>query len=209
MDKYEGFLEDIQEKIAKKKGARDILIQQLATYKKKRKKLKNKILALERGREVVQEAADETQKELEYRIGGLATLALQSIFDDRYSCSIQFVPRRGKMEADILLEKDGLIMDDIMESSGGGIGDVVSFALRISLWSMKKNRPVFLLDEPFIRVKGEGKQEKCYALLKQLSNELGIQMIIIGEEALMYPCDKEIKIVEGKNTKSILVRRAG
>lgn len=204
---YEDFLKDCQQSIAKKKGTVELLRQQLKECKKKKRELERKTLAIERGREVVQEAADETQKELEYRIGGLVTLALQSIFDDRYSCAVQFVPRRNKMEADIILNKDGLILDDVMDSSGGGVGDVMSFALRISLWALKKNRPLFILDEPFKFV-DKNRLAKCYALLKQLSKELGIQFIIVShEEEMIYSCDKEIPIVEGENVINALVRR--
>ena len=196
---YEDFLNDCQSSIAKKKGAVELMQQQLSDYKKKRRKLQRKAIAIERGREVIQVAADETQKELEYRIGGLVTLALQTIFDKRYSCSIQFVPRRGKMEADIILKKGDLVLDEVMDSSGGGVGDVMSFALRISLWALKKNRSLFILDEPFKFV-DKGRLAKCYALLKQLSTELGIQFIIVShEEEMIYSCDLEIPIVEGED----------
>lgn len=196
---YESFLRECQSNIARKKGAVELMRQQLTDYKKKRRELKRKAIAIERGRQLIQEAADETQKELEYRIGGLVTLALQTIFDNRYSCSIQFVPRRNKMEADIVLNKDGLILDEVMDSSGGGVGDVMSFALRVSLWALKKNRPLFILDEPFKFV-DKGRLAKCYALLKQLSTELGIQFIIVShEEEMIYSCDLEIPIVEGED----------
>lgn len=207
MNKYENFLSDCRDTIAKRKGAEQVLQQQLKEYRKKAKSLKRKIQSIERGHEVIQEAADEIQKELEYRIGGLVTLALQSIFDERYSCSIQFTPRRNKMEADIILHKDGLVLDDVMDSSGGGVGDVMSFALRVSLWGLKKNRPLFILDEPFKFV-DKRRLAKCYLLLKQLSVDLGIQFIIVShEEEMIYACDLEIPITEGQPVNNILVRR--
>lgn len=204
---YDDFLEDCQLAMIAKKAEKEYVRQQLANCKKKKKTLGRKAVAIERGREIVQQAADETQKELEYRIGGLVTLALQTIFDKRYSCTIQFVPRRGKVEADIILNKGDLVLDEIMDSSGGGVGDVMSFALRVSLWALKKNRPLFILDEPFKFV-DKKRLAKCYALLKQLSMELGIQFIIVShEEEMIYPCDLEIPIVEGQDVKNSLIMR--
>lgn len=49
---YEDFLNDCQSSIAKKKGAVELMQQQLSDYKKKRRKLQRKAIAIERGREV-------------------------------------------------------------------------------------------------------------------------------------------------------------
>lgn len=206
-DNYDIILKASRKYIDNNKGAIKILKQQLEEQKEQRQKLKRKIAAIKRAREIAQEAADETQRELEYRIGGLVTLALQSIFDKRYTCTIKFTPRRGKMEADIILDKAGLVLDDIMDSSGGGVGDVMSFALRISLWAFKKNRALFILDEPFKFV-DKGRLVKCYSLLKKLASELGIQFIIVShEEEMIYPCDLEVHVVEGVDVKTGIMRR--
>lgn len=192
-------LQEAQEKVTKNKGALELLYTTLDQQRSEKRLLKHKLKTIEYSKLLVQKAADETQQELEYRIGSLVTLALQSIFDKRYTCKIEFVPRRGKIEADIILNKDSLIIDDVMEASGGGVGDVMSFALRISLWALKKNRPLFILDEPFKFV-DKKRLAKCYTLLSELSKDLHIQFIIVShEDEMIYPCDLEIPVIENEN----------
>ena len=207
MSDYIYFLEKCKQELAQKQGSRLVLVNSLKRKRQQKRKLKSSIIAIERAREIVQEVAEETQKELEYRIGNLATLAIRSVFDDRYTCYIKFVRRRGKREADIIIDKDGIIMDDVLEETGGGVADLTSLALKIACWSIQKNRPLFILDEPFRNV-SEDKQERCFQFLKELSSELGIQFIIVTHlPKMIYICDKEIHLIEGKDTINLLLRR--
>lgn len=209
MTNYKQFLSECKEELQRDIGKRDVLLSEVKKSKRRIKGLKNEIVNTERAREVIQSTVDEIQRMIEYRIGNLVTMALQTIFDDRYVFTIRFIPKRGKMEAELVLTKDDIEMTNILESSGGGLADIVSFTLRVSIWAMKKNRPLFILDEPFKSLSPD-RFKKCTKLLNNLSTELGIQFIIINphtQSALTEGLGKIIFVKEGEDIIETLKRR--
>jgi ABC-type sugar transport system ATPase subunit len=78
---------------------------------------------------------------------------------------------------------------------------VAAFALRIASWSMQKpkSRNVIILDEP-LKYLSENYQEKGSAMIKEISQRLGIQFIIVThEQTLASYADKvfEVSIKKG------------
>jgi len=83
-----------------------------------------------------------------------------------------------------------------LESGGGGVADIASLALRIALWSIKKTNPTIMLDEPCKFLHNPIYQEKASELLKEVSDRLGIQMIMVSDQqSLLKSADKVIEIV--------------
>ena len=135
----------------------------------------------EQAQVVIQKVAQLTQEELKYHVSELVTLALAAVFDDPYQFEIDFVQRRGQTECDLWFVRDGKRIDP-MNASGGGAQDVASFALRVSLWSLKskRTRPILILDEPMTALKGEDLPEKGARLLKEISEKLKLQIIYVS-----------------------------
>ncbi|HQK37953.1 MAG TPA: hypothetical protein PLC81_09960 [Bacteroidales bacterium] len=123
-----------------------------------------------------------TQQQLQYHISDITTLALSAIFDDPYELIAEFTQRRNKTECDLYFSRDGEKTDP-MSASGGGAVDVAAFALRIASWSMQrpKSNNVIILDEP-LKYLSVNYQEKGSAMIKELSQRLGIQFIIVTHE---------------------------
>jgi len=133
---------------------------------------------LEESRNLIQEASIRTQKELEYHISSIATKMLQTVFEDSIEFNVEFVTRRNTTECDLLIKEDELQMKPL-DSCGYGVADVASIALRISYWKLTDNiRNVFILDEPFRNLDKE-KQPIAAQILKELSEQLNIQFIIV------------------------------
>jgi len=130
-------------------------------------------------RVAVQDVAKATQQNLEYHISSLVSTALTSVFDDPYEFQLRFVERRGKTEADLIFTKNEQETDNILFSAGGGVADVASFALRVAVWSLKKTRPVLVLDETF-KFLSAGLQHKASGMLKMLTEKLGLQIILVS-----------------------------
>lgn len=159
---------------------------------------------LEQAIEIVKLVGLKTQQNLQFHIGEISTLALDSVFDDSYVLSVEFLERRGKTECDLFLKTDDMEIDPL-SASGGGVVDVVSFALRVAAYSLQnpKVRPVLLLDEPFTHLSAQLLPKACL-LLKQISEELNVQMIIVThEEALMDCADKVFQISQRKGVSKI------
>lgn len=160
------------------KTRRDMLVMSLQDREAKLEKANKDVLNSEKARIVVQRAATKAQKNLEFRIENIVTIALSSVFDDPFSFKVKFVDRRNQTECDMLFVKDGNECDP-MESTGGGEIDIASLALRMAIWSIKKTRAIQILDEP-AKFLSRDMQDKCSEMLKSLSEKLGIQMIIVS-----------------------------
>ena len=157
----------------------------------------------EQAREVLRETGLKTQQALAFHVSDITSLALQSVFEDPYDLVVDFVQRRNKTECDLYFERNGDYMEP-MEASGGGAVDVAAFALRVASWSMQRprTRPVIVLDEP-MRFLSTDLQPKASEMLKQLSERLGLQFIIVThEQELTNQADKIFQVSKpGDKTK--------
>lgn len=148
-----------------------------------------------KARTIVQTVARSTQEKIEVHISNLVTMALATVFPDPYTFSLRFVERRNTTEADLIFSKNGNETDDLLNTGGGGVADIASFALRIALWSLKKSRATFILDEPDKFLHNISYQEKASELMKELCDKLGIQIILVSDqERIIAAADKVIRI---------------
>ncbi len=139
------------------------------------------LLTIKKSRALVQRVAKKTQEQFEFRFSKLVSMALSAVFgDDAYVFHAAFVERRNRVECDLLLERDGEMIAP-EDAVGGGVMDILSFALRIAYWSLKKTAPVFFLDEPF-KFLSASLHEQASALLEMLSNRLGIQFFVVSHQ---------------------------
>ena len=145
------------------------------------KKARTQLKTILRTQEIGQEAAEQIQQQVHRHISNIVNKCLQAIFDDPYEFKIRFVPKRGKTEAELLFIRDGRERKNV----GGGVIDVVAFALRLSslLLSNKEIAPVEILDQPFGNVSEEdGNLERVPDMLIMLAEEFGIQFIQVTHE---------------------------
>jgi DNA repair exonuclease SbcCD ATPase subunit len=188
-------LQTARRKLENVKGAKEETRRLVESTKTEIIELERSFNFHEKAREIVREVGMKTQQQLQYHISDITSLALESIFDDPYELKVEFVERRNKTECDLLFVKNGEAMKPI-NSSGGGTVDVASFALRIASWSMERphTRNVIMLDEP-LRFLSVDLQERASRMIKELSNKLGLQFIIVThEEELAVYADKEFNV---------------
>jgi len=192
-------LSDVKEKVVKLRATHDVLSAQKRKRERSIQDLRRYSAHVDEAQVVLQTVAQQTQSELEYHISELVTLANESVFDDPYTMKVQFVLRRNKTEADLLFERDGHFINP-MDASGGGAVDVAAFALRISLLSLQtpKSADVLILDEPF-RFVSRSLQERASKLLKEISEKLGLQMIIVTHEPTLVEHADRVFTVTQKN----------
>lgn len=172
-----------------RKNKRNFLLGEIQTAEDKISYVERKISYGEKGRAVIQLVAKDTQKNLEFHFSSLVTTALKSVSEDWPSFGVEMVIRRNQTECDLYFEEFG-IRQKPENSSGCGPMDVASFALRIAYWSLKKNRPTFLLDEPFRNVSPD-LQHKVSEMMHLISNKKKIQFIMISHaKEINYAADK-------------------
>lgn len=196
-------IKDLTGKLNQKRGEYNSLIKDIEIAQRAIKVNELAIVRHTKAREILKLVGLQTQQELEYHISSITSLAMQSVFGEgSYNVLIEFVQRRNKTECDILFERDGEKFHPL-DSSGGGAVDVAAFALRIASWSMQspRTRNVIILDEPF-RFLSTDNQEKASQMIKEVSNRLGIQFIIITHEEMLTLYADKVFTVKNKKGKS-------
>lgn len=194
---------NLRNKLEQKKGEYNALLKSKEVIKQDIKETKISLIRHQKAREILKEVGLQTQRELEYHISSITSLAMQSVFvNDPYDVVIEFVQRRNKTECDILFSRNGEKSKPI-DSAGGGAVDVAAFALRIASWSMQspKTRNTIILDEPF-RFLSADNQERASKMIKEISDRLGIQFIIITHEETLTTYGDKIFNVSIKKGKS-------
>jgi len=156
--------------------------EQADIYFNKIETLKKEYEAAIQARIIIQTVAEKVQQTIETRINKLVNLALEIVFEkDAPDFSLKIVQRRNQLEADLTV--DG--MDGILDSSGGGVADIVAFAMRFAMWSfLPKKRKLLILDEPFRNLSKEY-QSAVAEMVSVLSKKTQSQIIMVSHHAIL------------------------
>jgi len=177
-------LKSFRHTLEQKKGERQVVERQVVESEKRVQELERDISFSEQAQVIIQAVARQTQKQLEYRVGELVSLAQASVFDDPWVLKLVFVPRRGKTECDLDWQKsDGeRASTDIRYGGGGGEADVAALGLQFAVWSLQrpKTRSVMFLDEPLKWLKGGDLPERGALMIKEISKGLALQILMIS-----------------------------
>ena len=142
---------------------------------------------------VCQNVATEVQKQLSVKIDTIVNLALATCFGDEYTFKLNYVPARGKTEVEFLLLQNGKEIDP-MNQNGGGLIDILCFALRVAVFNISHTDDVMVFDEPF-RFVSKGLREKVAEVVHTFSERLNIQILEVTHvEELMDNSDKRFVI---------------
>lgn len=196
--------EALRQHLNQERGKQTQIITLLDTLKTNSKNAARELTRYEQAREVVREVGLKTQEQLQFHISDITSLALEAVFEDPYELVVEFVQRRNKTECDLLFERNGHQIDP---TTGAGVGalDIASLALRVVAWSMQtpKSRNTIILDEPF-RHLSEDMQEQASMMLKELSDRLGLQFIVITHRTTLTEyADKVFTVTKRKRVSKV------
>lgn len=168
--------------LEQRKGQRNELQRQLTDTTNKISGLKKDLRFSQQALAIIQKVGQETQQQIEFYISDIVSLALAAVFDNPYKLKLNFVVRRNRTECDILFERDGEVFLPMNDS--GGIISVAAFALRPALWCITspKTQNTLILDEPFLRLKGEEANRRALIMINEMSKKIGIQIIMVSDE---------------------------
>lgn len=188
---------DARRRLVADRAKQELLVSRKVEVEEAAKNAKARAADATEARALIQTVARQTQQTLEFHVSSLVSSALEAVFPSPYEFAARFVERRNKTECDLFLTRGGKDYDP-MTATGGGVVDVASFGLRAAFWALTKRRPVLILDEPFKFV-SEGLHGACSEMLKALSEQLGIQIIMISHlPGIIAAADRVIKINQGR-----------
>jgi DNA repair exonuclease SbcCD ATPase subunit len=178
------------------KGQKQALRSRISELRQEIEQLQQSFIDHEEAREIIREVGLKTQSQLQYHISDITSLALEAVFPDPYQLKVEFVQRRNKTECDLLFVRGDMEVDPL-ESSGYGAVDVAAFALRVASWSMQqpRSRNLIILDEP-MGFLSTNFQPAASRMIKELSERLGIQFIIVTHEDILTEHADRIFVVE-------------
>ena len=187
----------------KKQAQKEYIQNEIQSLEISIKKQKVLLLQEQRALEFIKEIAIQTQGQLEFQLGDMVSTGLNTVFDQAYEFLVKFELRRDKTECDLFFKKQEELVDPLL-FSGLGAADVAAFALRCASWSMvKKSRNTLLLDEPFKHL-SVNHHERVGALVKMLSEKLGLQIIMITHSEIMSRyADKIYKVTMQNNVSKV------
>jgi ABC-type Mn2+/Zn2+ transport system ATPase subunit len=184
--------------IATLRGRRDFLKEKIHEGEKQISLLTTRGLDIEKAQIFIQQTAKATQEQLQYRIEDIVQLALDAVFPDEYIFKVRFEIKRGKTEARLCFLKNDIEVDPL-DAAGGGVSDIVSFALRLAVWSLGHTERVIILDEPF-KYLSKDLQPRAGEILKKLSKKLKLQIIMVSHVPDMIDVSDRVFEVSLKNS---------
>jgi len=188
----------LRARLERGKGQRAAFQASLAEAKADLKEIKAHLIDIKEGRAIIQRVAQDTQRQVEFHMSHLVTKALNAVYTKPYEFRIEFVERRGKTECDMFLIEDDEKLDPLT-MTGGGVCDIIAFVLRLAIWSIDKSRPTLICDEPFKFLHSEELQTRCSEMVKTISEQLGLQIIIVSDQPkLIANADKVITLEKGE-----------
>lgn len=158
----------------------------------------------ERTREIARKSAvlleavsDEGRREMLGGFQNIVSYALQAVFGKGYEFGAEYSIKRNLPYVDFVVRTPEYDLPaNPMDSKGGGVIDVLSFALRVCLLELfrpKINGPV-VLDEPFKHLSGD-RIRAASAMLRGLSRRIGRQFIVVThKDELAEEADNVIRL---------------
>ena len=172
-------IQDYSRAVIALQAGRSILRERLAREQDAFEEARKDIEDLGKAQALFQQAALETQATLRVRLTAIGKTALGSVFPDKnLSFTAEFETKRGKTECALLVGEEGEYTEP-MEGHGGGVVDVLSFALRVAFWSMDRSRPVLVLDEPF-KFLSRDLVPAAANIIHRIARELKLQIIMVS-----------------------------
>jgi len=201
----EEYLKDIEQKsdslkseFDKKNRQLSLLTEQISTQKIKLQELNNKKTTYSKSVELLNLVQLVTKQKTQESFERLVTYALRFIYSENYNFKLEFGRRGNLSEINFNVQTpdfEGAF--DPLDTSGGGVLDILSLALRICLieLSCPKIEGFILLDEPFKHLSKEYliQAEK---FLEAINKKIGRQIILITHKAELV--DNAINKIEVK-----------
>ena len=151
---------------------------------------------------VVQYVAARVQTGFGDYVGAICTKAVHHVFPDRKGDAfvVRFRENRGKTECQRVLVSKGGSEAHPFDCAGGGVWDVLGFALQGAMIALEEPKPSLIMftDEPFKFIHGREKRRKALSMLRNVSVNLGIQMIIIHQSDVDgESVDESLDVISG------------
>ena len=197
----------IQNFVLERKQRKAILEEQLRDKDDKLSSMQKEYDALVETRRIISEAARITQLQFKGFVETLVTMAIQTVFPEQgYKFVMEFDLKANRSEIALLVQQGEKEPYNPEDEQGGGLLDIISFALRVVMWSLERprSRAIFVMDEPF-RYCGR-LTPLAGNMAKEISKKLGIQILMVThEDSLSEIADRSWQVKREKGGWSTVI----
>lgn len=143
------------------------------------------------------------QDQFKIVVGGIVTDAIKFVYGDEYSFEMDSEIKRNQPEIHFFVVIGGQRYSIRNDDIGGGVVDVIAFALRVTLWALQDQQTdnVLILDEPLKNVDSE-RLVLVGEMIKKLSRDLNLQFIMVTHETQLAEAADSSWIVTKRNNVS-------
>ncbi|MEE9214905.1 MAG: hypothetical protein V3U54_08945 [Thermodesulfobacteriota bacterium] len=154
----------------------------------------------------LQTLSDETRQMIINKMSNIVTDALKQVLDKNLAFEMQLSTERNQVDIKFLVKDTTMNKSyEILNSFGGGLADIVSFPLRVSLllkWSPQLSR-VLIMDETFKAVDVTN-QAFLGEFIRQLSEKLRLQIILVTHSSeIASKAHKQFKVNNAKGVSTV------
>lgn len=199
-------IDEIERTLLINKGQRDAMV---ATINEKKENLKENEQLVVDFEEAIKFLTSTAKKARDTTIKGienLATLAVQSVYDEPIKIRLQYGEKSKSDSSDKLVLQvvrdtpKGEVVTGLMDEVGGGLIETVSFALRIACIKWLGYKGPIILDEAYKSLSSDEKIERIATFLQELNESVGNQIIFSTHKQDVFgPIASKVFIVSQKN----------
>ena len=205
MTDLERRIETLDGDISKKVIEKSLLTKQLSEEQLKLKEFTDSSENTTIARDLLEKSVHSAMNQGKEILEESTTEILRMVFGDNYSVKIKLDVKSGAPVADIYINKsiDGVDTDINIENEGGGLSEILSLALFISVTKIVSgNKAPITLDEPTSAV-SELRAENTAGAIKSLLDYADRQAIIITHERNYLPSLIDTVYLVEQNDKGI------
>jgi len=205
---YESALSRMKNYYSAGVGARDLLKKQLAGKESELEIAREEISTWEQVQVLLTKVSDFAREQLKTRIEETVTAALLAVFGEGLTFRINMRQLGGQPAAEwqvISQYGDLEVAANPEDARGGGITDVVSLALRLTMLELVRPKPggPVILDEPAKMVSAEYAENLAF-FLKQYAERTGRQIIMVTHNArLAEVADKSYLVTQTSGVSEV------
>jgi ABC-type siderophore export system fused ATPase/permease subunit len=191
-------MQQIREKIAKLRFTKDSIVRELSNLDKAVLEAVEYKKHLDVAQALVQQTAIETQEVIKYSLEDIVNLMLNAMFPDMYTFKLIFEVKGNRTTARIAIIDQGREVSPL-KSLGGGVCDCIATSLRVALLLLTTKRRLLILDEVGKHISA-GIRPAFYEVMKKLSEDLGIQVLMVTHDETAIKCaDKVFNVWKGED----------
>ena len=196
-----------KEQVMRMVGERDAMLVRLQAGKTKIADLEAKESKYEKCISTMQQLSNIMKTNIIKKVETLVSQGLKEIINEDLKFVVRYATQRNAIQAKYKLYDEKTKKDyDIINSFGGGIADIISILQRIIFIYQFDTAKVLVLDESGKWISGSC-QQKFGQFLRDISHQLGIQIILITHRhEVLSEADAVFDVVKKGSNSEVVMR---